>query len=479
MTKNRISRHTNRKKRRKRVGMFLRILALLLVSAVPLICLTTDAASKQEAQIQLRLKNGAILLGEEIPEFQVEVENQGDTKTVLNQETGYTAEDLLKELNEGKRYRIECDADLSKEGEYPLHLKLDDTILKALEKEWIGLVTIKTKDAVFQVKNPVGEWDGDKFKRYDGTYVTNDFVLSKENTYYFGEDGVKVTGWRDIAGSRYYFNSEGIRITGWQTFEDSKYYFDNDGKMSVGLQEIEGNTYYFGNDGKMETGDIYLGLVQYVFGEDGILQSVKESTVDPGKPMIALTFDDGPGPRTGEVLDALVEYHSHATFFMLGSKVPANADVVKRMKESGCELGNHSYDHPDLSKKNEDGVKNQIVQTNHNIQNAAGQGATVMRPPYGAVSSTVKASVGMPMILWNIDTLDWKTRNAQTTVDTVMKTVKDGDIILMHDIHTESVDAAIELIPKLIEKGYQLVTVSEMAAAKGITLQNGSTYTDF
>ena len=85
----------------------------------------------------------------------------------------------------------------------------------------------------------------------------------------------------------------------------------------------------------------------------------------------------------------------------------------------------------------------------------------------------------MPLILWNIDTLDWKTRNAKTTVDMVMNNVKDGDIILMHDIHTESVDAAIELIPKLLEKGYQLVTVSELAAYKNVTLKNGAKYTDF
>lgn len=479
MTKNRINRHKKRKKNRKRVGMLLRILALLLISTVPLIGLTTAAALKQEAQIQLQLKDESIFLGEEMSEVQAEIESQGDTKTVLNQETGYTVENLLKELNEGKGYIVECDADPAKEGEYPMHLKLDNTILKALEKEWIGLVTIKTKDAIFQVKNPVGEWDGDKFKRYDGTYVTSDFVVSKGNTYYFGEDGVKVTGWRDIGESRYYFDSEGILMTGWQTLEESRYYLGTDGKMVAGLQEIEGNTYYFDNDGKMATGEIYLGLTLCTFGEDGVLKSTKESTIDPGKPMVALTFDDGPGPRTGELLDALERYHSHATFFMLGSKVPANMDVVKRMKGLGCELGNHSYNHPDLSKLDEDGVKDQVGQTNQNIRNIVGQGATVMRPPYGAISSTVKASVGMPMILWNIDTLDWKTRNAQATIDTVMEKVKDGDIILMHDIHTESVDAAIELIPKLIEEGYQLVTVSEMAAAKGNTLQNGSTYTDF
>ena len=85
----------------------------------------------------------------------------------------------------------------------------------------------------------------------------------------------------------------------------------------------------------------------------------------------------------------------------------------------------------------------------------------------------------MPLILWNIDTLDWKTRNTQSTIDAVMGQVKDGDIILMHDIHTETIDAALQLIPKLQEAGFQLVTVSELASLKGITLQNGEKYTDF
>ena len=129
------------------------------------------------------------------------------------------------------------------------------------------------------------------------------------------------------------------------------------------------------------------------------------------------------------------------------------------MKETGCELGNHSYDHPQLTKLSADKIANQIGTTNDLIQQAAGSTATVMRPPYGAINDTVRSSVGLPMILWSIDTLDWKTRNAQSSIDTVMNDVQDGDVILMHDIHTESIDAALVLIPKLEEAGYQLVTV--------------------
>ena len=99
-----------------------------------------------------------------------------------------------------------------------------------------------------------------------------------------------------------------------------------------------------------------------------------------------------------------------------------------------------------------------------------------MRPPYGAINDTVKQNAGLPMILWSIDTLDWKTRNTQSTIDAVMNNVQDGAVILMHDIHTQSIDAAIALIPKLQEAGYQLVTISEMAEAKGIQMENGGKY---
>ena len=102
-----------------------------------------------------------------------------------------------------------------------------------------------------------------------------------------------------------------------------------------------------------------------------------------------------------------------------------------------------------------------------------------MRPPFGATNDTVKANVGLPIILWSIDTLDWKTLNTESTVNSIMTLAEDGDIILMHDIHSASIDAAIQVIPQLINQGYQLVTVSEMADAKGIVMKNGTIYTDF
>ena len=178
-------------------------------------------------------------------------------------------------------------------------------------------------------------------------------------------------------------------------------------------------------------------------------------------------------------MDVLEEYNAHATFFMLGQKVTSFEKEVKKMKKIGCELGSHSYDHTNLAKLDDEGIKKQMSDTNKKLKKATGSFASVMRPPYGSINDTVKANVGSPMILWNIDTLDWKTRNAEKTIETVMDQEEDGDIILLHDIHTETVDAAVKLIPMLEDEGYQLVTVSEMAAAKGVELKDGGKYTDF
>lgn len=463
----------------RRVRMCLRILALLLIAQIPLFFMTTASASKQEATIYLKLQNVEIVQGEEVPEYKTEVEVVGNREIILDEESNYTVKDLEEDFKNGKGYAVACDADTGVEGEYSMHLELEDRIKKSLEKEWVGVLNIDTLDAVFLVKNPLGEWDEDRFRCYDGTYVKNNFVVSKGKTYYFGEDEKMATGWQNVGGAEYFMDSDGVLQTGWLDQDDSRYYLEADGRMVTGWKDIDGNTYYFSQDGKMVTGETYLGMTKCNFGKDGILVSMEESEVDPNKPMVALTFDDGPGERTGELLDALDKYGAHATFFMQGKNIGSHQDEIRRMKEVGCELGSHSYDHPDFTKLDAGGIKDQMDRTDQELHDIVGQGATVMRPPYGAINDTVKATVRKPMILWNIDTLDWKTRNAQMTINEVMTKAKDGDIILMHDIHSESIDAAIELIPKLIAQNYQLVTVSEMAAAKGIRMEDGGRYTDF
>lgn len=400
-------------------------------------------------------------------------------KVWLDKKKGYSVADFINELRAGKNYEISTDAKTDTEGKYKITIKMNSDIQKKLENEWKHKVRLTVEGGTFVVTNPTGTWDGDKFKKYDGTYVMNDFVVSKGKTYYFDADGNKVTGKQTINNATYFFNKDGVMQTGWKKTDDGTYYLGDNGAAVIGWQTIEDDDYYFDNSGIMATGEVQVGLAKCTFSKKGKLKSKGDVNIDASKPMVALTFDDGPGERTGELLAQLEKYNAHATFFMQGKNIPGKEDFVKKMKETGCELGNHSYDHPQLTKLSADKIANQIGTTNDLIQQAAGSTATVMRPPYGAINDTVRSSVGLPMILWSIDTLDWKTRNAQSSIDTVMNDVQDGDVILMHDIHTESIDAALVLIPKLEEAGYQLVTVSEMAKAKGVALQNGEKYVDF
>ena len=204
------------------------------------------------------------------------------------------------------------------------------------------------------------------------------------------------------------------------------------------------------------------------------------SYVDPSKPAIALTFDDGPNPSTtNRLLDILEQSGAKATFFMLGNLVSGGPDCIKRMKELGMEIGSHTYDHTQLTKLSAEGVQSQVQRTNDNVNKIIGEKPTVMRPPYGAYNATVKAGAGVPIILWSVDTLDWKSRNADSVCEVVRKNVRDGSIILFHDIYGTSVDAVERLIPELQRQGYQLVTVSELAAAKGKEMEPGGVYTNF
>ena len=255
---------------------------------------------------------------------------------------------------------------------------------------------------------------------------------------------------------------------GWHEDDNGRWYQNADGTYYAdGFAEIDGVKYAFNSNGYMQTGWVTKGANDYYFNEDGSYNSEKK------RPLIALTFDDGPGQYTDKLLDCLEENNAHATFFMLGQLVDQYPETVKRMVELGCELGNHSWDHQNMLDLSLDGVVKEFGDTDQALIDACGQESTVIRPPYGNYTDDIIAAVGKPFILWSIDSLDWKYLDADLDYNGIMNdsNLGDGAVILMHDIHGPSVDAALRLIPALVDQGYKLVTVSEMAEAKNVTLK--------
>lgn len=202
--------------------------------------------------------------------------------------------------------------------------------------------------------------------------------------------------------------------------------------------------------------------------------------LDLTKPMVALTYDDGPRSANGNhIMDVLEQNNGRATFFLVGENVKADAAEVQRMAQDGMEIGNHSYDHRYYNKLSAAEIAAEISSCNAVIQETAGVTPVLTRLPGGNVTKTVRETVSMPMIYWTNDTRDWETKSTQKTIDRVVGHVKDGDIVLMHEIHSSTVNAQDTIIPALVQQGYQLVTVSELAYYHNYGLTTGTQYKAF
>ena len=178
---------------------------------------------------------------------------------------------------------------------------------------------------------------------------------------------------------------------------------------------------------------------------------------------IALTFDDGPSRKyTPILLDGLKERGVHATFFLMGKNIEGEEDIVKRMSEEGHLIGNHSYEHIQLTKAGAKAVCEAVEHTQEQIEAITGKRPEYIRPPYGDWNEELEEEIGMTPVLWSLDSLDWKLKDTGKIIRQVLKDVKDGDIILLHDIFPSSVEAALELIDILQKEGYVSVTADEL-----------------
>lgn len=208
-------------------------------------------------------------------------------------------------------------------------------------------------------------------------------------------------------------------------------------------------------------------------------QELPASEINPEKPMVALTFDDGPSKHTERLLDIFATYGGKGTFFVVGNLLDGRAQTIQRMASEGHEIAGHSWNHRQLTKLSVGELTDQIMTTRAKIYEITGIDSTLIRPPYGSYNSETKsvcANLGIIMANWSLDTLDWKYKDANRIHNTIMKEVKAGDIILCHDLHGTTVDAMERVIPDLIEQGYQLVTVSELLTYSDKEIIAGGVY---
>lgn len=326
----------------------------------------------------------------------------------------------------------------------------------------------------------------------------NEWVSERDQSYYYNEKGEKSRGltvigdktyyfdnklnymkkgWATVDGSRHYFGEDGVMATGTVSADGNTYYFDENGVMAVGWQERDGQTYYYDENGVQAFGFRQIDGKDCWFDE--MTGAYKQTNIDTSKPMVAITYDDGPSSVTGKILDILEKNGAKATFFQIGNQVESYPDVEKRINSLGCELANHTWEHKWLSSLDVDGINYQLDHTSDTVESITGRRPKLMRPPGGFYNETVQAEADMPMIYWSVDTEDWKTRDAKKTISAVLDHVKDGDIVLMHDLYEQTAEASETIIPELIKRGYQLVTVSELAQARGVSMENGKVYYSF
>lgn len=201
-----------------------------------------------------------------------------------------------------------------------------------------------------------------------------------------------------------------------------------------------------------------------------------ESLVEEPK-YVALTFDDGPrADTTIRLLDGLLERGAAATFFVIGEQIPCNEEILQRMKAEGHQIGNHTYSHVRLLKADKDDVVEEVHKAEALLTEAVGGGSFWLRPPYGLIGSERAKLIHTPMVYWSVDPQDWKLLDKDKVTAAVLDAVQPGDIILLHDFYSTSVDAALEIIDKLQAEGYAFVTVEELFRIQGITPQPGTLY---
>ncbi len=202
-----------------------------------------------------------------------------------------------------------------------------------------------------------------------------------------------------------------------------------------------------------------------------------------GKKLLAFTFDDGPyTPVTEYLLERLDKYNARVTFFVVGNRVDGNPgyrETLKKAYKMGNQIGSHSYSHSDISAMKPDKLKEDTEKSSLAVKKVIGIEPECVRPPYGSVNKDSMKILNKHVILWSIDSLDWKTRNAKSVHDTIMSNAFDGGIVLLHDLYQTSVEGALSAMNDLQKQGYAFVTVDELCRIRGVNMDCSTKYFQF
>lgn len=378
--------------------------------------------------------------------------NEKELKTI------YSAYFEKSELVKGWSNIVEDNTKLWYQNDYPLDFKIG---LINQDKNLTGTIS-------YEVKPLNKEWISKKENLQEiGTYISKDGIEAIK---------IKLTGDLNKLYDVYYSVLQNGEFGEWiKNGEVSGE--ENKGKIIYGLRI----SVIKKGGGLPQESKVLASNKKEDKSKNFIIENKEDVTEDTGK-KIALTYDDGPNPRlTNRLLDILKENNAKATFFVVGLNAKSNFDTLKRMYAEGHEIGNHTYAHKDLARQSRESRYEAIVSTNNIIKDAIGVYPKLIRPPYGSYNKEtidILKELSMSSILWNIDTLDWKHKDAQKIIDHVLKNAKDGDIVLMHDIHETTIRANEVLIKELINRGFELVSVSELSKNRA-KIEVGQTYNSF
>ncbi len=210
-----------------------------------------------------------------------------------------------------------------------------------------------------------------------------------------------------------------------------------------------------------------------------IYRNAEHKKIKKTDKLVAITFDDGPSEYTPKLLDALKKYNVKATFFVLGVRSANKLNILKRINNEGHELASHTYNHYALTNLSNSSIFREINNTDRYIIKAKKKPAFLVRPPYGDFNGRVRNifyNKGKACIMWSFDTRDWANKNVSYVKNLLVDKTKDGDIVLLHDIHKTTVDGFIAALPILVKKGFKFVTVSELMKLREIKLEKGKVY---